>query len=132
MDKKLDQETWLCRTLLNNFFSKKFDYFRPYKNQVEPGYKGHPIEFMVNFFVDPLGPFGTIEDHFRPLKTILNILGTFYTYLNFFDHLLPFMTMLDNLGPYLIIFDCVGSLWIVLDHLGTFGTILDHCHSHSP
>ena len=24
-------------------FSENLDYFRPYKNQVEPGYKGHPI-----------------------------------------------------------------------------------------
>ena len=31
-------------------FSQNLDYFRPYKNQVEPGYKGHPIEFMVDFF----------------------------------------------------------------------------------
>ena len=30
-------------------FSNFFDYFRPYKNQVEPGYKGNPIEFMVFF-----------------------------------------------------------------------------------
>ena len=30
-------------------FSQNFDYFRTYKNHVEPGYKGHPIEFMVDF-----------------------------------------------------------------------------------
>ena len=47
-------------------FSQNLDYFRPYKNQVEPGYKGHPIEFMVDFFKDHLGPFETIEDHLRP------------------------------------------------------------------
>ena len=41
--------------------SKNLDYFRPYKNQVEPGYKGHPIKFMVNS-LDHLGPFGTIEN----------------------------------------------------------------------
>ena len=29
--------------------SKNLDYFRPYKNHVEPGYKGHPIEFIVVF-----------------------------------------------------------------------------------
>ena len=40
-------------------FSQNFDYFRPYKNQVEPGYKDHPIEFMVNF----CRPFRTIWDH---------------------------------------------------------------------
>ena len=60
-------------------FSKNFDYFRPYKNQVEPGYKGHPIEFMVDF-LDHLGPFGTIEDHLRP-------------YWLFWDHFLPFRTI---------------------------------------
>ena len=27
-------------------FSQHSDYFRTYKNQVEPGYKGHPIELM--------------------------------------------------------------------------------------
>ena len=31
------------------FFIQNFDYFRPYKNPVTPGYKGHPIEFMVDF-----------------------------------------------------------------------------------
>ena len=46
-------------------FDHCLDYFRPYKNQVEPVYKGHPIEFMVNC-LDHLGPFGTIEDHLRP------------------------------------------------------------------
>ena len=46
-------------------FSQNFDYFRPYKNQVEPGNKGHPIELMVNS-LDYLGSFGTIEDHLRP------------------------------------------------------------------
>ena len=30
-------------------FSKKIDYFSAYKNQVYSGYKGHHIEFMVNF-----------------------------------------------------------------------------------
>ena len=39
--------------------SLNFDYFRPYKSQVETGYKGHPIAFMVNF----LRPFRTIWDH---------------------------------------------------------------------
>ena len=52
-------------------FSQNLDYFRPYKNQVEPGYKGHPIELMVDFF----RPFRTIWDHWRPFKTILKILG---------------------------------------------------------
>ena len=49
-DKKLDQETWFCRTHLDDFLSKNLVYFRPYKNQVKSGYKGIPIEFMVNFF----------------------------------------------------------------------------------
>ena len=40
-------------------FCPNLDYFRPYKNQVEPGYKGHHIEFMVIFF----WPFTTIWDH---------------------------------------------------------------------
>ena len=47
-------------------FSKILYYFRPYKNQVEPGYKGHTIAFMVDVFLEHLGPFGTIEDHLRP------------------------------------------------------------------
>ena len=51
-------------------FSQNLEYFRPYKNHVEPGYKGHPIELMV-FFLDHLGSFGTI---WRQFKTILNIL----------------------------------------------------------
>ena len=44
-------------------FDQSLDYFRPYKNQVEPVYKGHPIKFMVDFFLDHLGPLKTIEDH---------------------------------------------------------------------
>ena len=62
---KLDQETLLCRTHLDVFFSKKLDYYRPHKNQVNASYKGHPIEFMVDF-LDHLGPFGNIEDPLRP------------------------------------------------------------------
>ena len=77
--KKLDQETWLCRTHLVTFYLN-VDYFRPYKNHVQPGYKGNATELMVNLFKDHLGPFAAIEDHLRPFKTILNILGPFYTY----------------------------------------------------
>ena len=29
-------------------FSDDLDYFKPYKNQFKPGYKGHPIELMVD------------------------------------------------------------------------------------
>ena len=47
------------------FCCQNLDYFRPYKNQFKPGYKGHPIEFMVTL-LDHLGPFGSIEDHLRP------------------------------------------------------------------
>ena len=43
-------------------FNQNLDYFRPYKNQDEPSYKGHPMEFMVDF-IDHLGPFRTIKDH---------------------------------------------------------------------
>ena len=49
------------RPIWMTFFSQNLDYFRPYKTQIEPGYKGHPIELMVNF-LDHLGPFGNIED----------------------------------------------------------------------
>ena len=47
--KKLDQETWLVPDPIGWLFGKNVDYFRPYKNQVEPGCKGYPIEFIVNF-----------------------------------------------------------------------------------
>ena len=57
---KLDQETWLCQTHLNDL-----DNFRPYQNQVKPVYKGHPNEFMVDC-LDHLGSFKTIEDPLRP------------------------------------------------------------------
>ena len=63
------------------FLNKIFDYFRPYKNQFKPGYKGHPIEFMV-IFLDNLGPFWNIEDRLRPDWT-------------FWDHFVP-------LGPFQI------------------------------
>ena len=43
-------------------FSQNLDDFKHYKNQVELGYKGHPIEFMVDFF----RPFRIIENHLRP------------------------------------------------------------------
>ena len=45
--------------LFGCLFSNIFDYFRPHKNQVEPGYTDHPIEFMVIF----CRPFRTIWDH---------------------------------------------------------------------
>ena len=45
-------------------FIPNLDYFKPYKNQVKPGYKAHPIEFMVDF-LDHLEPFDNIEDHLR-------------------------------------------------------------------
>ena len=44
--KKLDQETWLCRTHLDNFLVKICTILD--QNQVEPSYEGHPIEFMVD------------------------------------------------------------------------------------
>ena len=63
-------------------FSQNLDYFRPYKNQVNPGYiityKGNPIEIMVKLLLDHLVPFWTIEDHLRKFKTILYGLGPFY------------------------------------------------------
>ena len=31
------------------FVGQNLDYVRPYKNQVKPGYKGNPIEFIVHF-----------------------------------------------------------------------------------
>ena len=31
------------------FLNQNVDYFRPYKNHVKPGYKGHSIKFMVVF-----------------------------------------------------------------------------------
>ena len=34
-------------------------------NHGKPGYKGHKIDFMVDF-IDHLGLFGNIEDHLRP------------------------------------------------------------------
>ena len=51
--KRLNISKW------NGYFGQNLDYFRPYKNQVEPGCKGYPIEFMVNF----CKPFRTIWDH---------------------------------------------------------------------
>ena len=47
------------------FLGKNLEYFRPYKNQVEPGYKGHHIELIGNF-LDHEGPFRTIEVHLGP------------------------------------------------------------------
>ena len=46
---KLDQETWLVPDPIGWLFGQNLDYFRPYKNQVEPGCKDYPIEFIVNF-----------------------------------------------------------------------------------
>ena len=46
---KLDQETWLVPDPIGWLFGQNLDFFRPYKNQVEPGCKGYPIEFIVNF-----------------------------------------------------------------------------------
>ena len=46
---KLDQETWLVPDPIGWLFGQNLDYFRPYKNQVETGCKGYPIQFIVNF-----------------------------------------------------------------------------------
>ena len=67
------------------FFSQNLDYFRPYKNQVKPGYKDYPIKFMVNL-LEQLGPLGNIKDHLRPYWTFGTIffypLGSFWTMLD--------------------------------------------------
>ena len=60
-------------------FRQNFDYFRPYKNQVEPCYKGPPIEFIDDLFLDHLGPFGTIEDHLRSYWKIWDYFWSFGT-----------------------------------------------------
>ena len=44
---------------------KNFLISEEHKNQVEPGFKGHPLAFMV-VLLDHLGPFKTVEDHLRP------------------------------------------------------------------
>ena len=46
---------------------QNLDYLRPYKTQVEPGYKDHPIEFMV----DILRPFRTIGERWRPRDCVI-------------------------------------------------------------
>ena len=46
---KLDQETWLCRTHLDDFLVKNLVYFIPYKTQVKSGYKGIPINLWSIF-----------------------------------------------------------------------------------
>ena len=53
------------------FFIQNLDYFRPYKNQVKPSYKGNLIEFMVDF-LDNLEPIWNIEDHLGPILTFLD------------------------------------------------------------
>ena len=67
-------------------FSQNLDYFRPYKNQVEPGYNDHPIEFVV-IVVDQLGPFGTIEDHLRPYRLCWDHFYPFGPFRAFWDHI---------------------------------------------
>ena len=52
--------------LFGQLDSQNFDYFRPYMNQDETGYKGHPIEFHVLVFLYHLGPIGNIDNHLRP------------------------------------------------------------------
>ena len=89
-------------------FSQNWDYFRPYENQVEPGYKGHPIKFMVNF-LDRLGSFWTIEDHVRP-------------YWTFWDHFYPlktFQTFWDHIWPFL-------PCWIIVDSFGLINGLIEH------
>ena len=68
---------------LGLLFSQNLDYFRPYKNQVEPGYEGHPNEFTI-IFLDHFGLFGTIEDHLGPYWKFWD---HFFFYLkNHFEH----------------------------------------------
>ena len=93
--KKLDQETWLCRTHLDDFFVKIWtiwDHKRTRLNLVKKAI----LLNLWSIFLDRLGPFGTIEDH----------LGQYWTFGTIFNPLGPFRTFLDNICPF----------WTMLDH----------------
>ena len=63
--KKLDQETWLCRTHLDDFLVKIWTILDHTRTRLNLVIKDILLN-LWSIFLDHLGPFGTIEDHLRP------------------------------------------------------------------
>ena len=85
------------------------------KNQFEPCYKGHQIEFVVF-----LQPFETIKIHLRPLIwIILDQFGPNWTHLDSLGHS---QTYSDTFGPFWIHLDPIGHNWTLLDQFGVIWT----------
>ena len=61
---KLDQETWLCRTHLDDFLVKIRTILYHTKTRLNLVIKAILLK-LWSFFVDHLVPFGTIEDQLR-------------------------------------------------------------------
>ena len=84
----------------------------------KPGFKGHPIEFMI--LLDPyFGPLWTHLNQFEPIKTQLS-------------HLVPFgkvLTNLDPFGPILTYLDLFGQIWC---HLEQFKVLWNNLEEIEP
>ena len=62
---KLDQETWLCRTHLDEFLVKIWTILDHTRTRLNLVIKAILLNLCL-IFVDHLGPFETIEDYLRP------------------------------------------------------------------
>ena len=62
---KLDQETWLCRTHLDDFLVKILTILDHTRTKLNLVIKAILLNLYL-IFVDYLGPFETIEDYLRP------------------------------------------------------------------
>ena len=112
--KKLDQETWLCRTHLDDFIVKIWTILDHTRTRLSLVIKAILLN-LWSILLYHLGQLKTIEDYLRPYWTIYDHFKLIWIFL---AHLLPIS---DILGQYLTILGYIGSLWIDLtiwDHLG--------------
>ena len=65
MTLKLDQETWLCRTHLDDLLVKMWTILDHTQTRLNLVIKAIQLN-LWSFFLDNLGPFGNIEDHLGP------------------------------------------------------------------
>ena len=101
---KLDQETWSCRTNLNDFLVK------------------------IWTILDHLWPFWTIEDH---LGTYWKFWNHYIPFRNISKIMGPYLTILDYVGSMWIVWDHFGPFGTIWDHLGQCWTIgIAICLSH--
>ena len=122
---KLDQETWLCRTHLNDLK----DNIWPYKTILD-----HILPYLPLWkIVEHIVPFKTNFDHFRQFLEMLDIWRNSRpfrtTILGCLDLLGPAWTCLGLLNTCLTYLDPCEPIWT---HLDPFGPIWTHLDTFGP